>query len=383
LLFGRFVFIVWMFDSRPASLSHTTSEPDTRLFQKATGDYDMAARIGIRDFLIREKRVTPPQLEQALHLQREKGGTLINALIQIGLLSQEDAVALLSKYHGVQAVDLTAVEIGTDVLKLIPARLARSRRLIPITRTATTLSMAMANPSDVFAIEDVRFMTGLNVAPLVADETAIAETIDKYYSPEFPPPASRREPLGNSAADTRKAEALRADALKAEASKAEPSEEIEPQSLGYVLRSPRNPPPPAASYGSSDIRSTVGSEWTDVAVLYATDRGRTDYGGELRYGILRGGARLAYGSAVVSIPATHKRGNLERPSIWRFQLREEPRRHVVVQEVTECEKVSFFRRSTQAWEAYRRDQHLSSSTGTTLTSGKHYDGPANSRLTLD
>jgi type IV pilus assembly protein PilB len=139
----------------------------------------MAVRIG--ELLLKEKRITPEQLQEALNYQRQNGGKLGYNLIKLGYVKDEEITALLSKQYGVPSIALTQFEIDPAVVKLVPADTALKYQIVPLSRAGATLTIAMTDPTNVFAMDDIKFMTGYNVEPVVASETAVVEAITKYY----------------------------------------------------------------------------------------------------------------------------------------------------------------------------------------------------------
>ena len=139
----------------------------------------MAVRIG--ELLLKEKRITPEQLQEALNYQRQNGGKLGYNLIKLGYVKDEEITALLSKQYGVPSIALTQFEIDPAVVKLVPADTAQKYQIIPLSRSGATLTIAMTDPTNVFAMDDLKFMTGYNVEPVVASETAVVAAIQKYY----------------------------------------------------------------------------------------------------------------------------------------------------------------------------------------------------------
>jgi type IV pilus assembly protein PilB len=139
----------------------------------------MAVRIG--ELLLKEKRITPDQLQQALNHQKANGGKLGHNLVRLGLVKDDDITALLSRQYGVPSINLTQFEIDPGVIKLIPADTAQKYEIVPLSRAGATLTIAMTDPTNVFAMDDIKFMTGYNVEPVVASETAVLEAIQKYY----------------------------------------------------------------------------------------------------------------------------------------------------------------------------------------------------------
>src|SRR5688572_13009646 len=140
----------------------------------------MAVRIG--ELLLKEKRITPDQLQEALNYQKANGGKLGFNLVKMGFVKDEELTALLSKQYGVPSINLTQFEIDPAVIKLIPAETAQKYQIIPLSRSGATLTIAMTDPTNVFAMDDIKFMTGYNVEPVVASETAVADAITQYYA---------------------------------------------------------------------------------------------------------------------------------------------------------------------------------------------------------
>ena len=155
----------------------------------------MPVRIG--DLLLKEKRITPAQLQEALSYQKTNGGKLGLNLVKLGFVKDEEITALLSKQYGVPSINLTQFEIDSGIIKLIPSETAHKYQIVPLSRSGATLTIAMTDPTNVFAMDDIKFMTGYNVEPVVASETAVLEAIARYYSPS----ASRgaREAVGGAA----------------------------------------------------------------------------------------------------------------------------------------------------------------------------------------
>jgi type IV pilus assembly protein PilB len=148
----------------------------------------MPVRIG--ELLLKEKRLTPAQLQEALTYQKTNGGKLGYNLVKLGFVKDEEITALLSKQYGVPSINLTQFEIDPAIVKLIPAETAQKYQIVPLSRSGATLTIAMTDPTNVFAMDDIKFMTGYNVEPVVASETAVAEAIDRYF-PATPVAAAR------------------------------------------------------------------------------------------------------------------------------------------------------------------------------------------------
>ena len=158
----------------------------------------MAVRIG--ELLLKEKRITPDQLQQALNHQKANGGKLGHNLVRLGLVKDDEITALLSRQYGVPSINLAQFEIDAAVVKLIPSDTAQKYEIVPLSRSGATLTIAMTDPTNVFAMDDVKFMTGYNVEPVVASETAVLQAIQKYY-PTMGKPASIMPASGPSTLD--------------------------------------------------------------------------------------------------------------------------------------------------------------------------------------
>src|SRR5918996_1506724 len=139
----------------------------------------MPVRIG--ELLLKEKRISAEQLQEALNYQRQNGGKLGANLVKLGYVKDEEITALLSKQYGVPSIALSQFEIDPAVIKLVPAETARKYQIVPLSRAGATLTIAMTDPTNVFAMDDIKFMTGYNVEPVVASETAVVDAIEKYY----------------------------------------------------------------------------------------------------------------------------------------------------------------------------------------------------------
>jgi len=139
----------------------------------------MPSQIG--ELLIKENFITTEQLETALKHQRQHGGRLGSILINLGYVEDDDVSSVLSKQYGVPSINLAYFEIDTSVIKLIPLDVAQKYLVIPLSRVGSTLTIATADPTNVFAMDDIKFMTGFNVEPVVASEASIMEALEKYY----------------------------------------------------------------------------------------------------------------------------------------------------------------------------------------------------------
>src|SRR6201998_2960242 len=139
----------------------------------------MSSRLG--EILIKESLITSDQLRQAMDHQKANGGRLGPSLIKRCLISDEEIPSVLSRQYGIPSINLKYYEVDASVIKLIPQDTAIRYQIVPLSRVGSTLTIAMTDPTNVFAMDDIKFMTGFNVEPVVASETAIAEAISKFY----------------------------------------------------------------------------------------------------------------------------------------------------------------------------------------------------------
>ena len=137
--------------------------------------------IKLGELLVKENLITPQQLQESLQYQKQHGGKLGYNLVKLGFVKDEEITQLLSRQYGVPSINLARFEIDSSVIKLVPAETAQKYQIIPLSRAGANLTIAMVDPTNVFAMDDIKFMTGYNVEPVVASETAIMESIEKYY----------------------------------------------------------------------------------------------------------------------------------------------------------------------------------------------------------
>jgi type IV pilus assembly protein PilB len=139
----------------------------------------MSAKLG--EILVRENILTPQQLREALDYQREHGGRLGFNLVKLGLVSDDMVTAVLSRQYGVPSVNLDLFDVDASVIRLIPREVADKYSVLPLSRVGATLTLAMVDPTNVFAMDDIKFMTGLNIEPVVVSEAGVQEAIEQYY----------------------------------------------------------------------------------------------------------------------------------------------------------------------------------------------------------
>ena len=140
----------------------------------------MASKLG--EMLVKAQLITDAQLEEAIKVQRREGGKLGSIVVRQGFCSDQDIVSFLGMQYGVPAADLDqwpAIEAG--VVALVPAELANKHKVLPLQRSGNVLTLAMSDPTDIFAMDDVRFHTGYNIDPVVSSEMGLIRAIERYY----------------------------------------------------------------------------------------------------------------------------------------------------------------------------------------------------------
>ncbi|KPK86537.1 MAG: type II secretion system protein GspE [Deltaproteobacteria bacterium SM23_61] len=141
----------------------------------------MAGRLG--DLLVSNGLISPQQLEKALQDQKLSGTKLGSALVKLGYISEKNLVSFLSRHYGVPAIDLNEIQIDADAMKMIPADVIFKYQAIPIKRVGSTLRVAMSDPSNILAIDDIKFLAGCHVEVFVSTESAIKTAIERFYDP--------------------------------------------------------------------------------------------------------------------------------------------------------------------------------------------------------
>ncbi|MGA3166599.1 MAG: type IV-A pilus assembly ATPase PilB [Terriglobia bacterium] len=139
----------------------------------------MSGKLG--EILLKENLITADQLRQALEHQKANGGRLGNSLVKLGFLNDDEVTAVLSRQYGVPSINLAYFEVDASVTKLIPVDTASKYQVLPLSRVGSSLTLAMVDPTNVFAMDDIKFMTGFNIEPVVASEAAIMDAIKKHY----------------------------------------------------------------------------------------------------------------------------------------------------------------------------------------------------------
>src|SRR5262245_16743307 len=139
----------------------------------------VSRRLG--DLLVREGLIDNEQLARALQEQKGSNDKLGGILVKLNFVTEEKLIAFLSRQYGIQSITLSQLDVDPEVLKLVPEQIARKYEVLPIKRQGNQLTLAMGDPTNVFALDDVAFMTNLQVVPVVASQAAIRAAIDRSY----------------------------------------------------------------------------------------------------------------------------------------------------------------------------------------------------------
>ena len=145
----------------------------------------MAEKLG--ELLIKRNYITLDQLKKASEEQKVKGGRLESTLVRLGFIKEDELLSFLSAQYRVPSVKLSRIEVNPNVIKLIPSSIAKKYFIITVNRVGPKLTLAMADPSNIVVIDEIKFMTGFNVEAVVASEAEIIEAIKKYYGGEGSP----------------------------------------------------------------------------------------------------------------------------------------------------------------------------------------------------
>jgi len=145
----------------------------------ATPPGDGGERLG--ELLVRENMISLGQLQRAQDEQRRTGGRVGYHLTKLGFIEENELTSFLSQQYGVPSIDLSEFEIDEDVIRLIPKEVAEKHCVCPVNRAGSSLIVAMNDPSNIFAIDDIKFLTGYNIEVVVASESAIKDALARYY----------------------------------------------------------------------------------------------------------------------------------------------------------------------------------------------------------
>ena len=135
----------------------------------------------LTEVLVNSKLLSPEQLSQALDLQREKGGRLSEIIISLGLAKEKDLIAALSQGLGFPLIDLKRIKIDYEIAKLIPVDVARKNQVVAISKMGDSISVAMVDPLDIFAIDQIQSLTGYKINPIISSSEDISQAIEMTY----------------------------------------------------------------------------------------------------------------------------------------------------------------------------------------------------------
>src|SRR5450432_2104320 len=150
----------------------------------ATSAGQSGRRLG--ELLVRQNLISLQQLRKAQDAQTQDGGRLGYHLIKTGAIEEQKLTDFLSKQYGVPAINLKDFDIEPEVIKLVPKEVAEKHLVIPVNRAGQALIVAMSDPSNIYAVDDLKFLTGYNIEAVVASEVAIKEAIETYYAQKGP-----------------------------------------------------------------------------------------------------------------------------------------------------------------------------------------------------
>src|SRR5579863_1597320 len=140
----------------------------------------MSERLG--EILVEQQLLSPQHLDQALDHQKTHGGRLGKALLGLGFIDEDDLMRALAQQYAVPGINLSRFPAPSEAVHLIPVETATKYEVLPLSRVGTSLTLAMVDPANVFAMDQIKFMTGFNVEPVVVSETAMSEAINRYFT---------------------------------------------------------------------------------------------------------------------------------------------------------------------------------------------------------
>ena len=143
----------------------------------------MSNRLG--EILLRENLINPVQLQKAKEEQKNTGKRLGYTLAKMGLIDEQSLTNFIASHYGVPPIELSHTDIDPEVIKLVPENMARRHNVIPVNRAGSSLIVAMSDPSDIYAIDELKFKTGYNIEVMVASDSAIEEALNRYYSQDM------------------------------------------------------------------------------------------------------------------------------------------------------------------------------------------------------
>ncbi len=144
----------------------------------------IALKSKLNKILLKNKLISEKDLNRALEIQRERGGQLSKILVEQKMISQKDLMVCLGEQLGIPPISLSKYKIDPEIVKLIPERVARHYLVIPISKIKNLVSVAMTDPLNIFALDDIKVLTKLEVQTVIATTDDILQAIEKYYQPK-------------------------------------------------------------------------------------------------------------------------------------------------------------------------------------------------------
>ena len=138
----------------------------------------------LSEALLKQKLLTEKDLKAARDIQAEQGGTLGTILVKKGFIGEKDLITVMSTVFSIPAINLSRYKIEKELVGVVPEKIARQYKAVPICKLGTTLVVAMADPLNVLAIDDLKMLTKFNIEPVLATETDINQTIDRLFVSE-------------------------------------------------------------------------------------------------------------------------------------------------------------------------------------------------------
>ncbi|HQO57109.1 MAG TPA: ATPase, T2SS/T4P/T4SS family [Candidatus Omnitrophota bacterium] len=160
----------------------------------------------LQQILLRDNIIKQEDLDRALLEQKNSGGDLSQVLVRMNLISEDDLTHILSEGLGLPPIDISRLKIDPSVVKLIPRDVAQKYQIMPVSKMGGNLTLAMADPLNIFVIDDVKALTGLSITPIIARSTQLADAIERCYTQGTP--AESGETLESIIKDMRDAEEL-------------------------------------------------------------------------------------------------------------------------------------------------------------------------------
>ena len=147
--------------------------------------YMQTLRENIIEILLKSKRLVSQQIDKALQIQKQKGAPLRRVLIEQGFISEDELLSLLSAQLYMPILHLAKFKFDPDIIKLIPERIARQYCLVPLSRMGNNLTVAMADPLNIFALDDLKTLTGCDINIVLSPQDEILRVVDMQYHLEF------------------------------------------------------------------------------------------------------------------------------------------------------------------------------------------------------